>query len=433
MLEKQAPIKTELEELESAIVRASLDITKDRPFKFVHGPQNYFLPSMQDACELLGVKHNATTMLDRLEEAGVKRPNISSSALHEIGRNGVGKSVFKRFMSVFTQPIAASLMSPMLRFLLGKNEELERASRVSINALQWLSFSKSLNAQPSNNFRCLSSFIVERSNKQVELLERVKAASAGGNSNQSLSSSWGSWVTPLYLEHSLINEEVLNFIGELVKEELDTSQLDKHQTSVLVRCMFDIEYDFYLNLLASYEVDYVVSHGEEPKTDKRWLISKVLKRYTHKDNSHTSTRCLVAVLLEWFKEHDIDFTFTDLASCVPYQASEGTTDEVDVLIAQKNKLHKWLRSIDLPSHSALNDFLEVIAAKTGTTIDYGLGDVFSSVFAIDRALMVKSSLVNKEFGDEVDVFSIWKQCFGAYSEYYKFHCERYEGIVDSSL
>ncbi|TOF68400.1 hypothetical protein, partial [Vibrio parahaemolyticus] len=70
---------------------------------------------------------------------------------------------------------------------------------------------------------------------------------------------------------------------------------------------------------------------------------------------------------------------------------------------QKNKLHKWLRSIDLPSHSALNDFLEVIAAKTGTTIDYGLGDVFSSVFAIDRALMVKSSLVNKEFGDEVDV------------------------------
>lgn len=151
---------------------------------------------MQDACELLGVKHNATTMLDKLEEAGVKRPNISSSALHEIGRNGVGKSVFKRFMSVFTQPIATSLMSPMLRFLLGKDEELERASRVSINALQWLSFSKSLNAQPSNNFRCLSSFIVERSNKQVELLERVKAASAGGNSNQSLSSSWGSWVTP---------------------------------------------------------------------------------------------------------------------------------------------------------------------------------------------------------------------------------------------
>ncbi|TOL77260.1 hypothetical protein CGH91_24085, partial [Vibrio parahaemolyticus] len=86
--------------LESAIVKASLDITKDRPFKFVHGPQNYFLPSMQDVCELLGVKHNATTMLDRLEEAGVKRPNISSSALHEIGRNGVGKSVFKRFMSV---------------------------------------------------------------------------------------------------------------------------------------------------------------------------------------------------------------------------------------------------------------------------------------------------------------------------------------------
>lgn len=37
MLEKQAPIKTELEELESAIVKASLDITKDRPFKFVHG------------------------------------------------------------------------------------------------------------------------------------------------------------------------------------------------------------------------------------------------------------------------------------------------------------------------------------------------------------------------------------------------------------
>lgn len=438
MKTSQALSTEELKRIEAAINDASKSITKEHQFKLQRGKKNHFLPPFETICQFFGVKLTPKLLLDQLGAAGAELPKISPSSLHEMDRNGVGRTVFKKFMGTYTRLEDPDILRPLYDFLFGHDEFLERAFNTNSNALHWLMFLNTFNAkikhpdadlQQVTTFRYLMDFIAQRCSREVAYYESLKLKAEADEINlEDTVKLWETQTKPFYSTYTVVSEDALNYVTDLMSKKVVIEELTNDQKTSFIQYAFELEFDFLINAIACYEVGYV-SQYYDPSDCKKWLISKVFDKYTSPENEASCFRCLMDVILESLEEHGVHISQQELASCVPYNPSKDV-DEEDIRSAQYNKLYKWYRGIDLPSMTSIDAFFANLSELTQFPIDYGLSDVVRVIIGLDKTLAVNVQLVNNELGPDIDVFSIWKQRFSEYPKLYQKHCYQHEKSAD---
>lgn len=422
----------ELLAIDTLVKEECKSINKDNPFKLAKAKKDHFLPSINTVTDFLGVKVDANTIYEKLNTDDAELPKISSSSLHEMGRKGVGKTVFKKF----TRLLIKAKIPGMYDFLTGKDEWIKRATGVNSNAMGWLGAIGSFNAavgQPDvdlelfASYRYLTDFITRRCHQQVEFIESLKRKkSANEIDSEDEILMWERESKPFLQKNTRISEGALNLISKELEKKTVVAELDLIEKTELIIQVFELEYDFLLNCIACYEVGYV-NQTQAPAECKKWLISITLQAYAEPNNTKTCFRCLMDVLLLWFKEHDLQINNTQLASCIPldFKNREDEVGEESKHNAQYNKLYKWYRSIDLPSDKSLHEFFDNISQLSQHPIENGPFDVAKMAIGFDKALLEKSETVKKEFGSGIDFFTIWKLVLRRYPDYYRYHCQQY--------
>jgi hypothetical protein len=424
----------ELLAIDTLVKEECKSINKDNPFKLAKAKKDHFLPSINTVADFFGVKVDANTIYEKLNTNDAELPKISSSSLHEMGRKGVGKTVFKKF----THLLIKAKIPGMYDFLTGKDEWIKRATGVNSNAMGWLGAIGSFNAavgQPDvdlelfASYRYLTDFITRRCHQQVEFIESLKRKkSANEIDPEDEVLIWEGESKPFLQKHTNISEGALDLISKELEKKTVIAELDLIQKKELIIQVFELEYNFLLNCLACYEVGYVAQY--QAPTDCKWFISLTLEAYTGADNTKTCFRCLMDTLLSLLKDNDIQIDQRQLASCVPinFQNKENEIGEDPKSDAQYNKLYKWYRSTDLPSDKLLLEFFNNIAQLSQCEADYSLFDVAKMAIGFDKAFLEKSETVKKEFGSDIDFFTIWKLVLRRYPDYYRYHCQQHSLI-----
>jgi len=395
-------------------------------FKFLKGEFNHFLPPFESVAAFFSVKMDAKNIYKMLHSTGDKLPTISSSSLHEIGRKGVGKTIFKKFMQL--------MPARLLDLMLGKLDKwLVRSFNVQSNAAQWLPGIQSFymgmaSAQgvvtPSNFYRPLSEFITLRSHQDIEFKEKLKEKVIANKidiNNDFL--LWENETKPFFKKHTLISEGALNLLSQLMKDKSFLTNATNTEKEKYISYIFEIEYDFLFNCIACYETGYVGEY-QESSEHIHWLISETLSAYSEPDNEVSCFRCFFNTLIQRYDENDIQINHRQIASCIPLKGYVNTDGE-DKLSAQYNKLFKWYRSIDLPSSAVLSEFIINLSQLSKYSMDTTIVDVASLAIALDKAFIEKKEAIHAEFGLEIDVFIIWKKFISNYDIYYQYHRKRY--------
>lgn len=416
-------------DIETLLKEECKSINKDNPFKLTKGKKDHFLPSLSIVCDFLGIKVDANTIYGNLNSDNEPHLKISSSSLHEMGRNGVGKAVFKKFSYLLFK----AKIPGMHDFLLGKDEWIKRAMSTNSNAMIWMGAIGVFNAVEKktdvdlDSYRYLTDFITRRCHQNIEFIESLKrkvSAKKIGIEDEVL--IWERETKPFLQKNTNISQNALNLISKELEKKTVVSELDLKQKKEIISQAFELEYDFLFNCIACYEVGCTAQY-QAPTGCKKWFISLTFEAYTGVDSSKTCFRCLMDVLISLLKNNDIQIDQRQLASCVPinFRNKENEYGEESKSDAQYNKLYKWYKSKDLPSDKLLHEFFNNIAELGQYESDNSLFDVAKMAIGFDKALIEKKEVIKKEFGGDIDVFSIWKQLIGNYSSYYQYHSERY--------
>lgn len=415
------------EEIDAFVDEAGKSITKENPLKLVGGVENHFLPRIELVVEFFGLNVSAKAIYDRLKAENSNIPKISSSSLHEMGRNGVGRATFKKLIKIL--PIFHLKLLPFINvydLLLGQDKFLKRSFNSGSNATAWLLVTRLVDRclEDVSVYRYVSDFIFQRCQQDIALTERQKLKlekkKVTGETRFLL---WHTEIRPLYQQHTQISSDTLEQLGEMIKNNgaLSSSSLESKESFIYQ--MLEVKYDFLFSCIACYEVAFIKQPHIPDRYDK-WFISQALEAYSQTDSNRTCFRCLMDVLVEYLSTEGIKLTQSELASCVPLKPYVNY-DAEDKLLAQQNKLNKWYRSIDLPSSSGLIEFIKNLSELFEQPWSIVLNDVVRISIGLDKALITHEKSFKAEFGNDVDVLTIWKKVMGNYVKYFEHHKERY--------
>jgi len=414
--------------LEKLIDEHGKNINKNNKFKIITGTKSHFLPEVKDLLDFFDIHADAKALYQALKERDIEIPHISNSSLHELGRNGVGRTVFKKFIEtmITVAPSIGKLLIP------GNDEWVDRIFKTNSNAAGWYGLIRQCRLMENDEkydqqelavYQNVIDFINLRSRQDVEFYELIQRKKLSGEIDlDDKSNVWEKEIKPFYQQCTNLNRSTLELIALLFIGEFEVSKLTNLQKIDAIQKVFEIEYDFLLNCIACYEVGYVSQQCDSSDL-KEWILSKTLTTYSKPDNTATCFRCLMDVLLSWLEEQDIKINNRQLASCIPinFQNIDDEDGEEGKNDAQCNKLYKWYRSIDLPSNKSLLEFFDNLADLTQYPIDNGPFNVAKIAIGFDKLLLEKSEAIKIELGSDIDTFVIWKRALSRYPDYYRYH------------
>ncbi|WP_298443811.1 hypothetical protein [uncultured Ferrimonas sp.] len=323
-----------------------------------------FLPPVNKFIEFIGVQFSYPRLFKLLEKQSGYRLNLSNSTIANfIGSTGISQKSAKKLNEWLTQ--AAEPLRKM--FSVPESKEVERAQLARSNGADWLSARLGLKGSPAikgsskSELLLTMQFVQQRANADTELFEIVRAFVATNPNNKEDPQVQWQLIKPVWEQFSLIPQAELERFGRYMLQRDSLHQLAGSDKLALVKCGFYLVLDFYLHMLASFEVGTVVLSGEpEDKLRKvPWLLCRALSRVADPDGAPVT--CFGALLeelrLSVAKLWETDIGEREFAQYIPMANDSSTLSFENERDRRYNVLKAWRKGEDLPSFERLEAFI----------------------------------------------------------------------------
>ncbi|MBU2115943.1 MAG: hypothetical protein KKE94_19440 [Gammaproteobacteria bacterium] len=401
-------------------------------FRLNHlGNESFFLPSIEKSINyILGIPFRQ--MFEILENSfGLDMP-ISRSSRFEMFNGGVGYPTAKKFID-WLRPSFADFSS---RCDALSHELLERGSRELSSAGYWLSFIGGMRCsnafqQPeiASEYRPQFDFILPRCDADILLRRQINELIKSGEVTKNDSVAIVKQMLPYWQQHSLVPHDelqayeqgfVLHASGNLVGDEAITAFLRAH-------CF--IYLDFYLHLIASYEVGCVLTYRTDQSdlTRKKGLLCRALTRFSQKSDEEENTTTCFGEFLEEVRDviskNLTQLSAREMARYIPLNndASHPSTEtEADRCY---NTLKAWRKGKEVPSRELLGQFWVNLTEKIcpGSAVQLSLMSKMAIGLDKKRKNWAQQLAAAKELKNAAPSIKVFSDVIGHYDTYYQHH------------
>lgn len=395
------------------------------------GNESLFLPSMEKSIDyILGIP--LKQMFDILENGFGRPMPIGRSTRFEMFNGGVGYPTAKKFID-WLRPSFADFSS---RCDAISRELLERGSREHSSAGYWLSFISGIRCsnayqQPefASEYQPQIDFILQRCNVDIDMYRHIRGLIDGGELAKEDTVALVRLMLPYWQQHSLVPHEelqayeqgfVLHASGNLSSDEAINAFLRAHCFAYL---------DFYLHLIASYEVGCVLTYRTDQSdlTHQKGLLCRAITRFTQKSDEEAKKTTCFGEFLEEVRDvisKNVDkLSLREMARYIPLNsdASHPSTEtEADRCY---NTLKAWRKGKEVPSRELVDQFWVNLTEKIcpGSTEQLSLMSKMAIGLDKKRKNWAQQLAAAKELKNAAPSIKAFSDVIRRYDTYYEHH------------
>lgn len=401
-------------------------------FRFNYfGNESYFLPSIEKSIDyILGI--SLKQMFNILENGSGRPMPISRSTRFEMFNGGVGYPTAKKFID-WLRPSFADFSS---RCDALSHELIERGFRELSSAGYWLSFIGGMRCsnayqQPefASEYRPQIDFILQRCDADILLRRQINELIKSGEVTKTDSVAIVKLMLPYWKKHSLVphdelqayeNGFVLHASGNLVGDEAITAFLKAH-------CF--VYLDFYLHLIASYEVGCVLTYRTDQSdlTSQKGLLCRSILRFSQKSNEEAKTTTCFGEFLDEVRDvlakNVVKLSVREMARYIPLNndvSNPSTETDADRCY---NTLKAWRKGREVPSHELLGQFWANLTEKICPGSAEQLSLMSKMAIGLDkkRKNWAQQLAAAKELKNTAPSIRVFSDVIGHYDTYYQHH------------
>jgi hypothetical protein len=318
---------------------------------------NYYLPPMKQAMRFLGWL-NPTRQFIEMSEADNNLPlNIGRSSRYDLMNKGVGHKTISKFVSwIKTLPL------PLERGMTWAEwRQFNVSCDVGSNASDWLIslYCFTSNSLRHHEFDYLIHFVRQRCAADVKCLRRGRRLLKRGELNDNNLTDMLQVQVPLWSENSIVGGDVWREVSSLLVGHQEQIPLSESQTLILIAHIAQLQFDFYLEAIACYEVGCVVT--QTPEADLTLSPDGILTRgilfYVSDSEVNTCFGGFLKELKRVIAIHKGKLSWRQLASAIEVDEDTKVASGDSLNQKQRNRLKDWRNGRNLPSDEKLQSFL----------------------------------------------------------------------------
>ena len=395
------------------------------------GNESLFLPSMDKSIDyILGIP--LKQMFDILENGSGRPMRIGRSTRFEMFNGGVGYPTSKKFID-WLRPLFAGFSSRCDAF---SRELLERGSREHSSAGYWLSFIGGMRCskayqQPefASEYQPQMDFILQRCDADILLRRQINELITSGELTKNDSVAIVKLMLPYWQKHSLVSHDelqayeqgfVLHASGNLVGDDAMNAFLRAH-------CF--VYLDFYLHLIASYEVGCVTTYRTDQSdlTSQKGLLCRALTRFSQKNDEEAKTTTCFGEFLDEVRDviskNVVHLSVREMARYIPLNndvLNPSAETEADRCY---NTLKAWRKGKEVPSRELLEQFWINLTDKIcpGSTEQLSLMSKMAIGLDKKRKNWAQQLAAAKELKNAASAIKLFSDVIGHYDAYYQHH------------
>jgi hypothetical protein len=363
--------------------------------------KNLYLPPITSVLSDLGFKANLQKLVEYAgNEAGKPIP-ISPSSITNISTKGISvksaKKVVMWFTGIIPKPIKAAIIKRSLSF---------KSLRIAITgstSSEWLPFISGMEAtmpkdDVSELFVPLFNFLKSRSEAESSHLRSarhdIKYKKIDVNDFKIV---WKRYID-IWAQYSQVPADQLDSITHIIGNTSNRSDISAKDQELAALPLIYLRYDFYLEIIAHYEVTLLLFFDKHIKEipdlkSKKWLLTKAIEKYSiGSDLTNTNTpRTLFGALLEVLKDE-----LSTIATKEKTNSNDGwlklagfidikTKDSLEPLNQrQYEQLKQWRKGKDTPSFKSLNKFISNYLDHVGRSGGEDIEICFRIMMMLDK-------------------------------------------------
>lgn len=395
------------------------------------GNESLFLPSMEKSIDyILGIPFKQ--MFDILENGFGRPMPIGRSTRFEMFNGGVGYPTAKKFID-WLRPSFADFSSRCDEF---SRELLERGFREHSSAGHWLSFIGGMRCsnayqQPefASEYRPQFDFILQRCDADIDMHRQINELIKSGELTKNDSVAIVKQMLPYWRKHSLVphdelqayeNGFVLHASGNLSSDEAINAFLRAHCFAYL---------DFYLHLIASYEVGCVLTYRTEQSdlTRQKGLLCRAITRFSQKiDEEANTTTCFGEFLDEVrdaISKNVVQLSAREMARYIPLNNAASHPSAETEADRCYNTLKAWRKGKEVPSRELLGQFWVNLTEKICPGSAEQLSLMSKMAIGLDkkRKNWEQQLAAAKELKNAVPSIKAFSDVIRRYDTYYEHH------------
>ncbi|MBU1309254.1 MAG: hypothetical protein KKE30_06955 [Gammaproteobacteria bacterium] len=401
-------------------------------FRLNHfGNEGFFLPSIEKSIDyILGIP--IKQMFDILENGFGRPMPIGRSSRFEMFNGGVGYPTAKKFID-WLRPSFADFSSRCDAF---SRELLERGSRELSSAGHWWSFIGGMRCSKAyqqsefaSEYQPQMDFILQRCDADILMRRQINELIKSGEVTKNDSVAIVKLMLPHWQKHSLVPHDelqayeqgfVLHASGNLVGDEAITAFLRAH-------CF--VYLDFYLQLMASYEVGCVLTYRADQSdlTRKKGLLCRALTRFSQKNDEEAKTTTCFGEFLD--EVHDVisknvvQLSVREMARYIPLNNDVSHSSAETEADRCYNTLKAWRKGKEVPSRELLEQFWASLAEKICPGSAEQLSLMSKMAIGLDkkRKNWAQQLAAAKELKNAAPAIKVFSDVIGHYDAYYQHH------------
>ncbi|MCK8047169.1 hypothetical protein MSG37_19975 [Shewanella sp. 1CM18E] len=378
---------------------------------------DFFLPPLDAALKLLGVK-NPTLFGIESAEKHLKLPlNIKPSSRHKLTKEGVGLPSATKLIEWVTELV----LQVITKDAVFSEKQLIESMLVNSNAAGWyFGVNNAVQMKQANStdeftaFTPLLKFITQRCRADLDCLNLAKCRiEEYGLEGLSLADMLAIQA-PFWLANSEIDNATWECYCEVLLQSQAQTIRDKQTELAVFRCFAEMQFDFYLAAIASYEVGHTLSASTdiEVVTKPNGLLTRGILFYT----DGIAKNCFDGFLHELKRVYGIQLGEVNWRWMASFIDIEGeSSDEIE---EQYDRLKKWRSGKGSISNKKLLHFFQNLVGTDDMDSLLLLNEYARIALGLDRQITLFKQQYKVAESTTVELDKILKQVLAQYPNYY---------------